>query len=122
MEPYLSAHGHHFSKPMLEWAVGMMRDRNGKAVVIPDKKQLDNLLVSHGVTLERNKSYYDQIYVWCMLRADCFGSSLADDLHMARGVKDFIDDPDNPSGTKAFDHFYIDCVANGIDIPWEDVI
>ena len=34
MEPYLSAHGHHFSKPMLEWAVGMMRDRNGKKVVI----------------------------------------------------------------------------------------
>lgn len=121
MDAYLSAHGHHLSKPMLEWAVSMMRDRNGKTVVIPDKKQLDNILVSHGVTLERNKSYYDPIYVWCMLRADCFGSSLADDLHMARGVKDYLDDPDGYE-TRAFDEFYIKCVAKGIDIPWEDVI
>lgn len=122
MDAYLSAHGHHFSKPMLEWAVGMMKDRKGGKVALPDKKQLDQILVSYGVKVDRGEGFYDPLYVWCMAKADYFGSSLADDMHMARFVKDFIDDPDNDSGTKAFDHFYIDCVANGIDIPWEDVI
>lgn len=121
MDPYLSAHGHHFSKPMLEWAVGMMRDRNGKKVVVPDKKQLDGILASNNVTLERNEGYYDALYAWCMAKADYFGSSLADDMHMARFVKDYIDDPDgNP--TRAFDEFYVNCVAKGVDIPWEDMI
>ena len=36
-------------------------------------------------------------------------------------VKDYIDDPDgNP--TRAFDEFYVNCIAKGIDIPWGDVI
>lgn len=122
MDAYMASHGRHFSKPMLEWAVGMMRDRNGKKVALPEKKQLDGILSTNNVTIERNDGYYDALYVWSMAKADYFGSSISDDMHMARFVKDFIDDPDNPSGTKAFDHFYIDCVANGIDIPWEDVI
>lgn len=122
MDAYLSSHGHHISKPMLEWAVGMMKDRKGNRVALPDKKQFDQILVSYGVKIERSEGFYDPLYVWCMAKADYFGSSLADDMHMARFVKDFIDDPDNDSGTKAFDHFYIDCVANGIDIPWEDLI
>lgn len=121
MDAYLSAHGHHFSKPMLEWAVGMMRDRNGKKVAVPDKKQLDSILANNNVTLERNEGYYDSLYTWCMAKADYFGSSIADDMHMARFVKDFIDDPDgNP--TRAFDEFYVNCVAKGVDIPWEDMI
>ena len=122
MDAYMASHGRHFSKPMLEWAVGMMRDRTGKKVTLPDKKQLDNILSAHNVSIERDEGFYDPLYVWCMARADYFGSSIVDDLHMARYVKDFLDDPDNDSGTKAFDHFYIDCVANGIDIPWEDII
>ena len=121
MDAYHSAHGHHFSKPMLEWAVGMMKDRKGARVALPDKKQFDSVLASHGVTLERNEGFYDGLYVWCMARADYFGSSIVDDLHMARFVGDYVNDPDgNP--TRAFDEFYINCVAKGIDIPWEDMI
>lgn len=29
MDDYLSSYGYHFSKAMCEWAVSMMRDRNG---------------------------------------------------------------------------------------------
>ena len=121
MDAYMSSHGRHFSKPMLEWAVSMMRDRKGNKVQAPDKKQLDNVLNSYGVVLQRTEGYYDPLYVWTMAKADYFGSSLTDDMHMAKFVGDYINDPDgNP--TRAFDEFYINCVAKGVDIPWEDLI
>jgi len=121
MDAYLATHGHHFSKPMLEWAVGMMEDRNGKKVNLPERKQLDEILRTHGVVLKGNGGYYDPLYVWCMARADYFGSSITDDLHMARYVGDYLNDPDgNPD--RAFDEFYANCMAKGVDVPWEDMI
>lgn len=121
MDAYLAAHGRHFSKPMLEWAVGMMRDRNDKKVDVIDRKRLDELFTQFGITLKRNEGYYDPMYVWCMGRADYFGSSVPDDMHLVLFIRDYIDDIDgNP--TRAFDEFYINCTAKGIDIPWEDMI
>lgn len=121
MDAYMASHGRHFSKPMLEWAVGMMRDRNGNRVQIPDKKQFDAVLKSNGVEIKRNEGFYDPLYVWCMAKADYFGSSIVDDLHMSRFVKDYVDDPDG-SPTRAFDEFYVKTVAMGVDVPWGDVI
>lgn len=121
MDAYLASHGRHFSKPMLEWAVGMMRDRKGGRLLIPDRKQLDSILSSNGVTLTRTEGFYDPAYVWAMAKADYFGSSIVDDMHMARFVKDYIDDPDG-SPTRAFDEFYAKTIALGMDIPWEDMI
>lgn len=121
MDAYLASHGRHFSKPMLEWAVGMMRDRNNRTVPVPDKKQLDTLMSQHGVSLEHNDGFYDASYVWAMIKADYYGSSISDDTHALLYIKDYIDDPDgNP--TRAFDEFYANCLAKGIDIPWEDMI
>lgn len=121
MDAYLASHGHHFSKPMLEWAVGMMKDREGNKVQIIEKKQLDDLLNAYGVRLKRMDSYYDGIYVYLMAKSDYLGSSIADEIRLAKFVADFIDDIDgNP--TKAFDHFVIDCSAKGVDIPWADLI
>lgn len=122
MDAYMSSHGRHFSKPMLEWAVSMMRDRRGNKVQPMDRKQVDEKLRANGVELQRTSGYYDAAFVWSMAMADYFGSSIVDEQHLAKFVKDYIDDPDNESGTKAFDHFYVDCIANGIDIPWADVI
>ena len=121
MNAYMASHGRHFSKPMLEWAVSMMRDRNGKKLQVPEKKQLDDILKNYGIELERNKGYYDALYVWCMAKSDYMGSSITDEVHLALFVKDYIDDKDgNP--TRAFDEFYINCIAKGVDIPWEDMI
>lgn len=121
MDAYLSAHGHHFSKPMLEWAVGMMKDRKGGKPQLLEKKQFDDTLKAYGIQLERNEGYYDGIYVWCMGKADYYGSSIVDEMHLAKYVKDYIDDPDgNP--TRAFDEFYVNCIAKGIDFPWQDLI
>lgn len=121
MEAYLASHGHHFSRPMLEWAVSMMRGRNGARSEAPDRKEFDNIMRSYGQELDRSHGYYDGIYVWCMAKSDYMGSSITDEQHLAMFVKDYIDDIDgNP--TRAFDEFYINCIAKGIDIPWEDLI
>lgn len=46
---------------------------------------------------------------------------IADEIRMAMFLRDYIDDPDgNP--TRPFDEFYINCIAKGVDIPWEDMI
>lgn len=121
MDAYLSQHGRHFSKPMLEWAVSMMRDRNGNKIGIPDKKKFDEKLKVYNISLKRNEGYYDGPYVWAMATADYFGSSVIDEQHLAMYVRDYIDDPDgNP--TRAFDEFYANCIAKGVDVPWEDMI
>lgn len=121
MDAYMASHGRHFSKPMLEWAVSMMRDRKGAKHPVPEKKKIDDTLRAYGIELERNKGYYDALYVWSMAKSDYLGSSIPDEAHLALYVKDYIDDKDgNP--TRAFDEFYINCIAKGVDIPWEDVI
>ena len=121
MDAYLSSHGRHFSKPMLEWAVSMMRDRKGAKLTAPEKKRVDDTMKSYGIELKRDEGFYDPVYVWCMAKADYLGSSVSDETHLALFVKDYIDDPDgNP--TRAFDEFYINCIAKGIDIPWADMI
>ena len=121
MDAYLASHGYHFSKPMLQWAVGKMRDREGKKVIVPEKEQFSETMKQYGISLENDKGFYDPIYVWCMGKADYLGSSITDKEHLAKFVKDYIDDKDG-SKTRAFDEFYIKCVALGIDIPWEDMI
>lgn len=121
MDAYLSNHSHHFSKPMLEWAVGMMRDRNGKKIELVDRKKIDDIFSNLGISLKRDTGYYDVPYAWAMGKADYYGSSIPDEMKLALFVRDTLDDPDGTS-TKVFDHFITDCMAKGIDIPWEDLI
>ena len=121
MDAYLSSHGRHFSKPLLEWAVSMMKDRNGKKVKLPEKRQYDEIMSMYNQKLERTNGFYDGLYVWCMGTSDYLGSSIIDEQHLAMFVKNYIDDPDG-NKTRAFDEFYINCIAKGIDIPWEDII
>lgn len=121
MDAYLANHGRHFSKPMLEWAVSMMEDRRGNSVSIPDKKDFDERMKIYKQELKRKEGFYDGLYVWCMATSDYLGSSIIDEQHLAMFVKDYIDDIDG-NETRAFDEFYINCNAKGIDIPWKDMI
>lgn len=120
MGAYLSNHGYHFSKPMYQWAVSMMKDRNGAKLSPVEKQVCEDALKANGVSLKRDKGY-DAPYVWMMGIADYLGSSLPDEMHLALFVKDYLDDPDGAE-TRAFDEFYVKTVALGIPIPWEDVI
>lgn len=121
MDAYMASHGRHFSKPMLEWAVSMMRDRKGEKVKTPEVKQVEEKMKAYGIELENRKGHYDCAYVYAMALADYWGSSIADEAHLVKYIKDYLDDVDgNP--TRAFDEFYINCIAKGVDFPWEDLI
>ena len=113
-------YGYHFSKKLYEWAVSRMRDRNGNKFATPSKNEVSEFLRSHGVTVTNDKGY-DAAYVHAMARADYFGSSIADDPHLALFIKDFLDDPDGTK-TKAFDHFVIDCRAKDEPIFWDEMM
>lgn len=120
MEAYLSSYGYHFSKPMYEWAVSLMKDRNGNKMTPLEKTQIMDAIRANGVTIERDKGY-DVPFVWMMAKADYYGSSIVDENHLSKFVKDYLDDRDG-SATRAFDEFLAKTVALGIPIVWEDVI
>jgi len=120
MREYLSYHGYHFSKPMAEWAVGMMRDKNGNKVQMRTKEQVDSILKSHNAEVENAKGY-DAMYTLHMAISDFLGSSIADEAHAALYVKDLIGDNDGYDGI-VFTRFLADCSAKGIPIPWEELL
>lgn len=120
MEQYLETYGWHFSKAMCEWAVSGMKDRTGARVQKIDKESLRTLLQRHGIVLE-NDLGYDAVYAYCMARADYWGSSITDDAHLVKFVKDYLDDPDGYDGLP-FTRFYADCVGRGNPIQWDDML
>lgn len=124
MEEYLSHNGWHFSKKMCEWAVSKMYKINAakrKEYITPyTKEALDALLKTYNIKLENDKGY-DAVYVANMAKADFYGSTISDELHLVKFVKDYIDDPDGYDGI-TFTRFYADCIGSGTPISWEDVI
>jgi hypothetical protein len=119
-EEYVDQYGFHFSKKLYEWAVSMMRDRNGNKLQPMTKEQVAEHIRNHGVTLKNDKGW-DAAYVLMMGKADYLGSSITDDVHLDLFVRDFLDDPDgNP--TKAFDHFVVDCRVKKEPIFWEEMM
>ena len=68
----------------------------------------------------QNKGY-DYVYVANMCRADYMGSSIEDESHMAKFIKDYIEDPDAYDGMP-FSRFYIDTVKKGVPIDWEEML
>lgn len=122
MENYLEFYGWHFSKKMCEWAVSKMyKEQNGKKEYIKPytKEDLEEFLNKQNIKVEAKG--YDHVYVANMAKADFLGSSIQDELHLARYVKDVIDDPDAYDGMP-FTRFYIDCLAKGEPIIWSDML
>ena len=124
MEEYLSHNGWHFNKKMCEWAVSRMYKTNAigkKEYITPyTKDQVDELLTKNAIKLE-NIDGYDYVYVANMAKADFLGSSVIDEIRLAKFVKDYIDDKDGYEGLP-FTRFYADCIGSGVPISWEDMI
>ena len=119
-EEYTEQYGCHFNKKLYDFAVSMMRDRNGNKVVQKTKDQVTEFLRNNGVTLKNDKGW-DAVYVMSMGLADYYGSSITDDAHLALYVRDYLDDPDG-NKCKAFDHFIVDCKVKDEPIFWDDVM
>lgn len=119
-DSYMDMYGPHFSKKLYEWAVSMMKDRNGNKIQPKAKEQVSEWLKGQGVTIKNDKGY-DVPYVHAMAMADYYGSSIKDDAHLALFVRDFCDDIDG-SKSKAFDHFVVDCRSKDEPIFWSEVM
>ena len=66
MRAYLRNNGRHFNKKACEWAVKNMRKRNSNTnssekIEMKSKDEIDELLKTHGITLNKNKGY-DYVY------------------------------------------------------------
>ena len=123
MKHYINNYGCHFNKKLCDEAISRMyKETNGKKEKIQayTKEQLDNLLKSNNITVERDK-LYDAVYVAAMCKADYFGKSIPDERHLLMFVKDMIDDPDAEEGF-IFNRFYADCMFMNNPIDWEDMI
>lgn len=120
MDAYLSLYSWHFSKKLCEWAISKMRDRSGNKMIAKTKEEVDAILKKNGVEV-KNDHGYDTVFVMHMCLSDYFGGSIVDEPHLAKYVKDMLDDEDGYDGI-ALTRFLADCSAKGVPIIWQDVI
>ena len=125
MITYLKHNGRHFNKKLCEFAVSRMKSINpstGKvSKLVPiSKESIDALLKSYRIELDNNE-LYDYVYVANMCKADFLGSSIPDEQHLCKYVKDVVDDVDGYDGI-VFNRWYADMCRQGIPISWIDML
>lgn len=123
-DAYMEAHGPHFSERAVGWAASMMERRDaggGLARIRPfTRDEVESMLSRHGQDIG-GACIWDAVYAADMCRADHMGGSVMDEAHMARFVREYVDDPDGYEGMP-FTRFVADCRGAGTPIPWGDII
>lgn len=84
------------------------------------KDQVDFMLKAYNTKLDNNQ-LLDYVYVANMAKADFVGSSISDEQHLIKYIKDVIDDFDAYDGI-VFNRWYADMCYMGIVIDWEQMI
>ena len=123
MKAYINNYGCHFNKKLYHEAVSRMYKEAGgrKEYMKPyTKEQVDSMLESYDIKLKRNK-LYDACYVASMCAADFLGKSVPTEEHLAKYVKDVIDDADAEEGY-VFNRFYADTMFMNNPIEWDEMI
>lgn len=125
MKAYLRHYGKHFNKKACDYAISLMRTKNASTgklekVAPMGKDEVEDLLKRAGITLE-DAVLYDHVYVANMCKADYLRSAIPDEAHLARFVKDTIDDADAADG-QVFNRWYADMCNAGMPIEWEDLV
>lgn len=119
MTAYLRYYGWHFNRKMFDFAVSKMY-KNNVPIQPLQKDRIDTLLKSQNIVLKNNQ-LYDYVYVANMCKADFMGSSIVDEEHLAKYIRDVIDDEDAYDGI-IFNRWYADMCKKGIPINWEEMI
>lgn len=124
-QKYFRSYGFHFSKGMCEYAIKELRKENPSTKKMEpiepwNKDQVDDLLKRFSIVLENNQ-LYDYVWVANMIRSDYWKSSIDDESHLAKMIKDTIEDPDQRDGF-IFNRWISDRLFNGIPIAWEELI
>ena len=117
---YLSHNGPHFNKKACEFAVSQMFIDEDEEFKPFTKEQVNGFLQSYNIKVNNNK-LYDAVYVANMCKADYLGSSVPTEEHLAKYIKDTLDDPDGIDGL-TFNRWIADMKWLGIPIAWEEFI
>ena len=94
--------------------------KDGQKLSMIDKDTVDQILKKNNIEL-KNDIMYDYVYVANMCKADFYGSSIENEQHFAKYIKDVVDDEDGYDGL-VFNRWYADTVKKGIPIQWDDMI
>lgn len=124
MDTYLRYTGPHFNKDLHEFATSLMTKKVGTRLVTIQpytKEDVDKLLEKHGIKLDNKGTNYDYVYVANMCKADFLGDSIPDEHHLAKYVKNVVDDVDGYDGL-VFNRWYADMCKKGISIDWANMI
>lgn len=122
---YFKNFGWHFNKKACEDAVKHLKRKNpatGKSEPIEPKgkEDVEQILAKNGVRLEHN-TLYDFVWVYNMLMSDNWKSSIEDEAHLCKAVKDMIDDVDHNDGF-IFNRWVSDRLFDGIPIDWAGIL
>ena len=120
---YLRYNGPHFNKKLCDFAVSLMEKKIGSIMtpITPmTKEDVDKLLKDNGITIKGGQ-LYDAVFVANMCKADFLGSSIVDNLHMAKYIKDVLDDDDAYDGI-VFNRWFADMSRKGIVVDWDEMI
>lgn len=119
MVNYMRHYGPHFNHKLCDFAVSKMRKKDGP-IKPYTREELNQILVRWGVNIKHNQ-LYDFVYVGNMCKADFLNSSIVDEAHLAKYIRDVIDDEDAYDGI-VFNRWYADMCYTGIAIDWEDML
>ena len=90
MVNYLRYYGPHFNKKLSDFAASKMQKKVGTIMVSITpytKEQVDKLLEQNKISLKGGQ-LYDHVYVANMCKADFYGSSIVDEQHLAKYIRD----------------------------------
>lgn len=124
MKKYIMNYGWHFNKKAYEFAVSLMFKRNTKTNIKEKispytKEEVDRMLINNSIELE-NKTMYDYVFVATMCKADYLGNSIPDEMHLAKYIKDTVDDIDASDET-TFRRWMATMIGNGEPIDWSEI-
>lgn len=119
MEEYLEEYGHTFNRRLFDFAVKLLRKRNGNAIDTYDKDAVTEILKTAEVKLQVDGSH-DVPYVFNLMLSDQDGGT-PDVAKAAADTERYIKNQYNWK-TKPFDEFYIKTVAMGVPIYWDEML
>ena len=118
---YLRYYGWHFSKALSDFAASLMYNKDDEQIKPYTKEEVEELLKAHNIHLNNKNIMYDHVFVANMCKADLLGDSVPTETHLAKYIKNVIDDPDGYEGLP-FTRWYADMCKKGIPINWVDML
>lgn len=118
MKRYISNYGWHFNKAAYEYAVSVMKDKNGNRVTPFTKEKLDTILGNYGVNIDKT-TLYDYVYIATLGKALYSNSTFKDERALVSFIKDSIDNPN--LSKNIFRMWSAFMVGSGNPIEWNDI-